>query len=206
MISIMRTDLKQLTNKKYIISVMYIRSVFVCHKPEFLWSASATRLLITNRHGADNDFQRPRCKKTKIWKQIAKQMAVTGGYNVTGNECDDKWRSLVFTYKRNKDKKNTSGHESVSWEFFSAMDEVLGDKASVEPPSAQLVSSLPMPSSSDHARSSTASQSSDKSSQLSTSVVASQCKSSSKKRLAHSEQYLLKMCQTQRKNLKCGMT
>ena len=69
-------------------------------------------------------------------------MKEVGGYAVSGSECNEKWRNLQATYKRNKDKKGTSGHQAVTWEYFEVMDKVLGTKASTKPPSSQLFSSL----------------------------------------------------------------
>jgi len=75
----------------------------------------------------DNDFQRPTCKKSKLWSAIARKLAETGGYGVSGPECDIKWCNLQATYKRNKDKKGTSGHKAVTcrrlarWSFISSV-------------------------------------------------------------------------------------
>jgi len=91
----------------------------------------------------DNEFQRPTCKKSKLWSAVARKLEETGGYGVSGSDCDEKWRNLQATYKRNKDKKGTSGHKAVTWEYYELMDEVLGSKASIQPSSAQLFSSLP---------------------------------------------------------------
>jgi len=91
----------------------------------------------------DADFQRPTCKKAKLWVAVAKQLEAVGGYRVSGLDCSEKWRNLQATYKRNKDKKGTSGHQAVSWEYYEFMDDVLGQKASTQPPAIQLFSSLP---------------------------------------------------------------
>lgn len=69
-------------------------------------------------------------------------MSETAGYRVSGSDCDDKWRNLVGTYKRNKDKKNSTAHEAIGWEFYELMDEMLGAKASTQPAASQLFSSL----------------------------------------------------------------
>ena len=62
---------------------------------------------------------------------------------MSGSECDEKWRNLQATYKRNKEKKATCSEKPVTWEYYDLMDEVLGSKASTQPSSAQLFSPLP---------------------------------------------------------------
>ncbi|KAK1159908.1 hypothetical protein AOXY_G21355, partial [Acipenser oxyrinchus oxyrinchus] len=57
-------------------------------------------------------------------------------------ECDAKWKNLLSTYRKNKDRMKSSGNQAVHWEFFQDMDEVLGTKASNNPSNNLLVSSL----------------------------------------------------------------
>jgi len=85
----------------------------------------------------------PHVKKMKLWASIVKQLPTTGGYVVSPDDCSDKWKNLKATYTCNKDKKSTSGHQAVTWEYFELMDEVLGQKASIEPSASQLFGSLP---------------------------------------------------------------
>jgi len=98
----------------------------------------------------DNEFQRPTCKKSKLWSAVARKLAETGGYGVSGSDCDEKWRNLQATYKRNKDKKGTSGHKAVTWEYYELMDEVLGSKASIQPSSAHFCPAIQLPPITDH--------------------------------------------------------
>jgi len=100
--------------------------------------------LIDTRQSLDAVFEKPVCKKTKLWTTVAKQLTAVGGYTVSGQECDEKWRNLQATYKRNKEKKNSTGSETVNWEYFDMMDEVMGKKASTQPAATQLFSSLPL--------------------------------------------------------------
>jgi len=100
------------------------------------------RLLITTRVECDAQFQRPKCKKSKIWVGVAEKVEAVAGAKVTGMECDEKWRNLVSTYRRNKDRLKSSGHGAVSWAYYDVMDELLGSKASSVPPASQLLSTF----------------------------------------------------------------
>ncbi|XP_023211224.1 uncharacterized protein LOC111614077 [Centruroides sculpturatus] len=55
-------------------------------------------------------------------------------YLVTGNQCDEKWRNLKKTYKKIKDGNKQTGRGRSQWEFFSMMDEILGQRPDIEPP------------------------------------------------------------------------
>ena len=46
-----------------------------------------------------------------------------------------KWRNLMGTYKKNKEKVEKTGDDSVAWEFFKAMDEIVGEDFSLPTPS-----------------------------------------------------------------------
>lgn len=55
------------------------------------------------------------------------------------NQSSQKYRNLLFTYRTNKQRANTTttgtGIEAVKWPYFEIMDSVLGTKASKNPPS-----------------------------------------------------------------------
>ncbi|KAJ8971349.1 hypothetical protein NQ314_000748 [Rhamnusium bicolor] len=88
------------------------------------------------RLGREKDFNRPKCKKNKLWSGVAKEMNGTlrGPYSLTSENCDSKYRNLLKTYKANKKKQNSSGESAINWEYFTDFDEILGCKASVQPP------------------------------------------------------------------------
>lgn len=62
-------------------------------------------------------------KKLKLWDAISKEMG-KHGYNVPGNVCDNKYRNLLNTYRRIKDKRNNmQGRELFSrWRYFDMFE------------------------------------------------------------------------------------
>lgn len=98
------------------------------------WTDEKVKLLLDIRLGMENEFNKPSCKKLKLWNKVAIKLNEIGGYNISGSECNDKYRNLLQTYKNNKLKKCKTGESPVSWEYFEKMDAVLGSKAAIEPP------------------------------------------------------------------------
>lgn len=97
-------------------------------KTEFKWNEKSVRVLLMLRFQRDEEFNRPSCRKIKLWEQVAKEMQ-NNGFIVNGHSCDSKYRNLLATYRKNKIKQQTSDESVViSWEFFEFMDEHLGPK------------------------------------------------------------------------------
>ena len=61
------------------------------------WSHSATPLLIST-YAEVTDETSDQVKKKRLWTIIAERIN-SHGYNYTGQECDNKWRSLLKTYR-----------------------------------------------------------------------------------------------------------
>jgi hypothetical protein len=57
----------------------------------------------------ENQFNKPKKKKKQLWEDVAKQMVSIGNYHVTGVICDNKFRTMMTTYRKCKDKLKTSG-------------------------------------------------------------------------------------------------
>lgn len=86
------------------------------------------------------DFNRPVCKKRKLWERVSREMKSVGNYDVSESFCDSKYRNLLCTYRINKRKQKDTGEDNtpIKWEFFDMMDRVLGTKASSNPPEGTL--------------------------------------------------------------------
>lgn len=76
------------------------------------------------------EFIRPKCKKIKLWRHVAEDINKAAGITLSPLTCDIKYRNLLATYRKNKQKKNSTGESPIKWEYFDIMDEVLGTKAS----------------------------------------------------------------------------
>ncbi|XP_036408449.1 uncharacterized protein si:dkey-66i24.7 [Megalops cyprinoides] len=99
---------------------------------EFVWTLQATWALVRTRLAMDSEFDQPVFKKKKLWETVAER--VTANLRSAGNqdvtvkayECDLKWRNMLATYRKNAERAKRQGAQSVHWEFFQAMHEVLG--------------------------------------------------------------------------------
>lgn len=49
------------------------------------------------------------------------------GYQYTAIACNDKWRNLKMTFKKNKLRAVKYGEEYVKWHYFKDMDNVFKD-------------------------------------------------------------------------------
>lgn len=90
----------------------------------------------------EGDFNRPACKKIRLWKQISNTINKTASINSTATICDTKYRNLLATYRKNKEKQKSTGAGAVKWDYFDIMDNVLGGKASSCPPTEDICDSL----------------------------------------------------------------
>ncbi|XP_048847424.1 uncharacterized protein si:dkey-66i24.7 [Brienomyrus brachyistius] len=101
-------------------------------KGEFVWTLQATWQLVRTRLSMDAEFDQPVCKKKQLWETVAErvtanlQEAGNPGSTVKAYECDLKWRNMLATYRKNAERARRLGAQSVHWEFFPAMHDVLG--------------------------------------------------------------------------------
>ena len=56
------------------------------------------------------------------------------GYERTYQQCRDKIKKLKGEYKKEKDRHNKTGEERTTWDYFDAMDSILGHRPATRPP------------------------------------------------------------------------
>jgi len=61
--------------------------------------------------------------KHLLWEDIAQQLSNLG-YQCSANLCNDKWRNLKMTYRKNKQRALKYGIECVKWFYFKDMDNI----------------------------------------------------------------------------------
>lgn len=88
------------------------------------WSSDMTHLLIEIRGEMDSEFEKARYK-FRLWEKVASTMNSKLVNKVTAKDCDDKWRNIVATYRKNIDRVKCLGDNKVRWEYFDAMDNIL---------------------------------------------------------------------------------
>ena len=82
------------------------------------------------------------CRRNSlVYRKIADDL-YEAGYSRSLEQCRDKIKKLKGEYKKVHDKRETTGEGRYpEWEFFDALDNVLGPKHSTEPPT--VIESLP---------------------------------------------------------------
>ncbi|CAM1321053.1 Uncharacterised protein g7663 [Pycnogonum litorale] len=95
---------------------------------EFVWCPNAVKLLISLYFDYKDDFQENKILKKHLWKKIAMKMT-ENGYVVSSVLSDKKWRNLKRTYVNIRDHNRQSGRGRKRWEYYSLMDDAIGDKA-----------------------------------------------------------------------------
>ena len=130
-----------------VIILTYHSSCNVCcfsaFEPDMQWSDDRVKLLIDTLASYRQEFDKPKCKKAKIWKKIADTMKTQcPNLQLTGSECDRKWRNLIQTFRKQSDKKKKTGRGAVHWKFYKAMQMATKDRASIQPDANVLVSSM----------------------------------------------------------------
>ena len=74
------------------------------------------------------------CKRNhSIFVAVAREMRVAG-YDRTYQQCRDKIKKLKGECRKAKDKQGKTGEQPSTWEFFDAIDAILGTKPSTRPP------------------------------------------------------------------------
>ncbi|KAK5644439.1 hypothetical protein RI129_005739 [Pyrocoelia pectoralis] len=55
-------------------------------------------------------------------------------YSFTWDQVQNKWKSLVRTYKNVKDNNNETGRNRKTWIFFDKMDQLFAKNPAIDPP------------------------------------------------------------------------
>ena len=100
------------------------------------WSKEETLKLIDIWARADIQVQLEACHRNRdVYQKIAKELREEGGCtNRTYEQCREKVKKLKGDYRKVKDKQHKTGEERNDWEYFEAMDSVLGHKPATHPP------------------------------------------------------------------------
>ncbi|XP_014293764.2 uncharacterized protein [Halyomorpha halys] len=96
------------------------------------WTTPMVKLLIKlyvdNKNNNSNIFGK------RIWTNVAVSMQEKG-YPVNPHQCSEKWRNLKKTYIKIRDTIGKTSSRRNKWEFYSRMEEALGEKYNNSPAS-----------------------------------------------------------------------
>lgn len=82
-------------------------------------------------------------RNQKIFEKISRKLT-EAGYDRTFQQCRDKIKKLKGDYKKVKDKHGKTGEDRSNWEYFDAMDAILGSRPATKPPVVLDTSSTPV--------------------------------------------------------------
>ncbi|CAG9822177.1 unnamed protein product, partial [Phaedon cochleariae] len=112
------------------------------------WKTPEVQLLIQLYEKNKLKFEDKKTKNKKIWQSIAGEIRSISNFEVTPEQCENKFRNLKKTYKSIIDNNNKSGRGVKNWPFFKDMDQIFAKDPDVNPIST--CSNLEGPSTSDH--------------------------------------------------------
>lgn len=103
---------------------MYLYNL-VIEKDVDKWTVDSTRELIRLYGKYRNKFSSVnQGGKHLLWEEISQQFSQLG-YQYSANACNDKWRNLKMTFKKNKQRALKYGVEHVKWFYYKEMDNIL---------------------------------------------------------------------------------
>ena len=98
------------------------------------WSKDNTSLLFQLRMEKDSLFKGVKAHST-LWSAIAKEMSGITGLNITGEQCNNKFKSMKRAYIATVDHNKKTGSEPKTCPFFDEFNQILGSEASHTPKS-----------------------------------------------------------------------
>lgn len=91
----------------------------------------------------EEEFVSGRKKKSVLWTKVLQKIKEQKpDFNLTKEQTNRKFINMQTSYKRIKKRNKDSGRNATTWEFFEDFDEVYGTRHSIDPPVANLISSL----------------------------------------------------------------
>ncbi|KAF5294888.1 hypothetical protein FQR65_LT10686 [Abscondita terminalis] len=97
------------------------------------WKPDAVLLLISKYKDNKTELEKKNSVKKHIWKRITDEINEFG-YAYTWDQIQNKWKSLIRTYKNVRDNNNESGRNRKTWQFFNELDELFAKNPTIEPP------------------------------------------------------------------------
>ncbi|KAK6189100.1 hypothetical protein SNE40_005141 [Patella caerulea] len=111
-----------------------------------VWGEAETKLLISLREERQASFDSGKRSHKTLWSNIAKLMD-ENGYQVTLENCSNKWKSLKRTYTETVDYNSRTGNEPKTCSHYETFNKLYGNNPSVRP--AFTMDSLPSTSTED---------------------------------------------------------
>ncbi|KAB0791149.1 hypothetical protein PPYR_02949 [Photinus pyralis] len=93
------------------------------------WSNNEILALMHAYDNLKENFDHPK-KRKHVWDDVS-NLLLSQGIHRTPKSCEIKWRNLVRTYKTVRDNVTKSGRGATRFQYYEAMNDILGNKPSM---------------------------------------------------------------------------
>ncbi|XP_057712010.1 uncharacterized protein LOC130929093 isoform X3 [Corythoichthys intestinalis] len=106
-------------------------------KEVYKWTRAQTKSLIRFRAENEDRFLKSKASAKQQWEKLIKELGLQG--KVSTQQVSKKWENLKKKYKELKTLSSGGGTDEgqetgTTWQYYDDMHEVLGGRASVDPP------------------------------------------------------------------------
>lgn len=84
-----------------------------------VWSEDLVRTLISVKKSVDEDIQKNKIPRKKMWWSVARKFRVQSHIKIAEEFCEEKWEELVRIYRKNLAKARENC--VINWPFFLEM-------------------------------------------------------------------------------------
>jgi hypothetical protein len=92
-----------------------------------VWTQDLVKVLISLKKVIEQDIAKHKYPRKKQWSMMVRRFRALKNVNVTEDACEEKWRNLVRTYKKNLIRVRKKGTGVIRWSYFWRMHEILGN-------------------------------------------------------------------------------
>lgn len=86
-----------------------------------VWNREKTEALISIYRDHIEEFRNPYKRQKILWENLAYKMKIFGFENVTGKNCDRKWRNLKSTFKKIYYDTERTQESKCQWDFYNEL-------------------------------------------------------------------------------------
>lgn len=90
-----------------------------------LWTKDLVRVLISAKKSVDEDIQRNKVSRKKLWWSVVRRFRAQRRMKITEECCKEKWLELERIYRKNM--KKAQNNCVITWPFFWEMHEMVSN-------------------------------------------------------------------------------
>lgn len=96
-----------------------------------VWTKDMVRTLITLKKEVNQEIANNKIPRKRQWTIIVRRFRALRNIKLSEESCEEKWRNLLRTYKKNLIRVRKQG-TSIKWPFFWKMREAVGNSVLAE--------------------------------------------------------------------------